>query len=81
MRHFGIVFVFALGLGIGCAAGTAVQPQVAEAQVDEAQAPSGARGWAVETANRGAKAAALGAEGWEPFAVQGTLVYFKRPLP
>jgi hypothetical protein len=86
MKKLGIVLVFGVGVGVGCAAGTAVQPQVAEAQVDEAQvdeaqAPSGGHGWEFRCAVH-KKAVELAAAGWEPYAVnEGNYHCLRRPLP
>ena len=82
MKQLGIVLVFGLGVGVGCAAGTAVQTQVAEAQ-----GPAGVQRWEYKCFNRvnpgpvEKEADFLGVEGWEMVASTGGTWCFKRPLP
>ena len=77
MRRIGLVLLFALGLGVGCAAGVAMQPQVAGAQ-----APEGVTRWEyVCDIAAEKKMNELGKQGWEGFGLGNNVVCFKRPLP
>jgi hypothetical protein len=95
MKKLGIVLVFGVGVGVGCAAGTAVQPRVAEAQAPEAQSPEAVTRWEYKCVAMPAKGTSganyaekvqgiaddLGSAGWEACTDPGTVWCFKRPLP